>query len=355
MVGVPRQKRRKSRGALSKDYARTIKPKVAQHYQEIIRFGAVYAAAWLRRPRSKHQAHLSDLLPTADNAKEIAAEAFKKLLSGERRDWDGEPETLHQAIGSCINSILSSRLSRNDNLSTAPIDATKVDWFYGDADREDPYLEPAEEIANRHSKVKIIRRLLPADNYDVEAQILSAMILHRAFNVDVIAALTGMSERHISDAFVRLAAYVQTDEFAERSNNVFGASFTSVALPARQRTQAIPRLSKRAAVAAVPLFASGLAIGLSTRQLTEATGLKTEKLYESVRVGAPRAQARKKEMLEIISRVASWAGGKAQAMAWCRAEPIPAFGGRTAESLVKSGQAPALRDYLDHIAMGGFA
>ncbi len=42
-------------------------------------------------------------------------------------------------------------------------------------------------------------------------------------------------------------------------------------------------------------------------------------------------------------------------MAWYRAQPIAAFGGRTAESLVKTGQASALRDYLDHIAMGGFA
>ena len=62
-----------------------------------------------------------------------------------------------------------------------------------------------------------------------------------------------------------------------------------------------------------------------------------------------------REMNEILIRVSAWAGGKAQAMTWYRAEPIPAFGGRTAEQLVKSGQAGALRDYLDSIAMGGFA
>ena len=60
-------------------------------------------------------------------------------------------------------------------------------------------------------------------------------------------------------------------------------------------------------------------------------------------------------MLEILSRVSTWAGGKRQAMAWYRAQPIAAFGGRTAESLVKSGQASTLRDYLDHIALGGYA
>jgi len=65
--------------------------------------------------------------------------------------------------------------------------------------------------------------------------------------------------------------------------------------------------------------------------------------------------ARVREMNEILTRVAGWAGGPAKALAWYRAEPIPAFGGRTAEALVKSGEAGPLRDYLDSIALGGFA
>lgn len=97
------------------------------------------------------------------------------------------------------------------------------------------------------------------------------------------------------------------------------------------------------------------AFGLSTRQLAETIGLKREAFYKSARVRAPKTQARIREMLEIVARVSDWAGGKDQAMAWYRAQPIPAFGGRTAESLVKSGEASALRDYLDHVAMGGFA
>ena len=42
-------------------------------------------------------------------------------------------------------------------------------------------------------------------------------------------------------------------------------------------------------------------------------------------------------------------------MAWYRAEPIAAFGDRTAESLVKEGKAGAVRDWLDNVALGGFA
>ena len=60
-------------------------------------------------------------------------------------------------------------------------------------------------------------------------------------------------------------------------------------------------------------------------------------------------------MLEIVARIVEWAGGEKQAMAWYCTEPIPAFGGRTAEALVKEGRAAAVRDYLDRVATGGFA
>ncbi|QGM48124.1 antitoxin Xre/MbcA/ParS toxin-binding domain-containing protein [Methylocystis heyeri] len=108
--------------------------------------------------------------------------------------------------------------------------------------------------------------------------------------------------------------------------------------------QGVVRLDKVAAI-----------FGMSKGQLAETIGLSREALYKLARLEAPKTQARLKEMLEVVSRVSDWAGGKSQAMAWYRAQPIAAFGGRTAESLVKEGQAGALRDYLDHIAQGGFA
>ncbi len=95
--------------------------------------------------------------------------------------------------------------------------------------------------------------------------------------------------------------------------------------------------------------------GMSKGQLAETIGVSREALYKLARLEAPKTQSRLKEMLEIVSRVSGWAGGKEQAMAWYRAQPIAAFGGRTAEALVKDGQAGALRDYLDHVALGGFA
>jgi len=95
--------------------------------------------------------------------------------------------------------------------------------------------------------------------------------------------------------------------------------------------------------------------GLSKQQLALTVGLKSETLYREKRAAAQKTQARMREMLEIVGRVSVWAGGKEQAMAWYRAEPLPAFGDRTAEFLVKEGKAAAVRDYLDHVAVGGFA
>jgi len=95
--------------------------------------------------------------------------------------------------------------------------------------------------------------------------------------------------------------------------------------------------------------------GMSKGQLAQTAGLARETLYRTERSAATKTQGRLREMLEIISRVSDWAGGKEQAMAWYRAQPLPAFGGRTAEALVKGGKAAAVRDYLDHMAFGGFA
>jgi Protein of unknown function (DUF2384) len=66
-------------------------------------------------------------------------------------------------------------------------------------------------------------------------------------------------------------------------------------------------------------------------------------------------EKRARETKEIISRVSEWAGGDEEAMVWYRTEPIPAFGGLTAEMLVSSGQFAAVGDDPEGIAIGGFA
>jgi len=90
-------------------------------------------------------------------------------------------------------------------------------------------------------------------------------------------------------------------------------------------------------------------------QLADTIGLGTATIGKADRRKAPRTQSRVREMLEILSRIREWAGGETQAMAWYRSQPIPALDGRTPEALVKAGEAGAVRDYLDHLALGGFA
>jgi hypothetical protein len=97
------------------------------------------------------------------------------------------------------------------------------------------------------------------------------------------------------------------------------------------------------------------AFRMSKAQLAETAGLAREVLQKASRREGPKAHSRIREIVEIINMIQQWAGGPAQAMAWYRAEPIPAFGGRTAEARVKSGRATAVRDYLDHLATGGYA
>jgi lambda repressor-like predicted transcriptional regulator len=94
---------------------------------------------------------------------------------------------------------------------------------------------------------------------------------------------------------------------------------------------------------------------LTRSQLAETAGLASDTLQKSARRDAPKTQARVTEVLEILSRLETWAGGRGQALAWYRAQPIAALDGRTAEALVKSGKAAVVRDYLDHLALGGFA
>jgi len=115
----------------------------------------------------------------------------------------------------------------------------------------------------------------------------------------------------------------------------------------------VTKYADKGGVIDVGQLASGLY--MSMNQLAQTAGLASTTLVKRDRSKAPRAQARLREMLEILDRIDEWAGGETQALSWYRSQPIPALNGRTAEALVQSGQAAAVRSYLDHLALGGFA
>ena len=98
-----------------------------------------------------------------------------------------------------------------------------------------------------------------------------------------------------------------------------------------------------------------LALRTTSREIVRSAGLSDDVARRASRAQAPKSQQRLREMIEIIDRVGEWSGGREFAVAWYRSQPIAAFGGQTAEALVKSGHANAVREYLDGVALGGFA
>ena len=94
---------------------------------------------------------------------------------------------------------------------------------------------------------------------------------------------------------------------------------------------------------------------MTKAELATASGLSRDAVSKTARLKARTTQARLRDVAEIINRVLPWAGSVPQAFAWYRAQPLPSFGDRTAEDLVKEGRAEAVRAYLSRIAVGGYA
>jgi hypothetical protein len=90
-------------------------------------------------------------------------------------------------------------------------------------------------------------------------------------------------------------------------------------------------------------------------QLADILGVGVESLRRRNREQAAKVQTRMRDMVEIINRVQPWAGSVNQAFAWYRSQPLPSFGGQTAEELVKEGKAEAVKAYLARINEGGYA
>ncbi len=94
---------------------------------------------------------------------------------------------------------------------------------------------------------------------------------------------------------------------------------------------------------------------ITKTELAIALGLSRDAVSKSARLKARATQTRMRAVIEIINRVLPWARSVGQAFAWYRSQPLPSFGDRTAEDLVKEGRAEALKTYLSRIAVGGYA
>lgn len=95
------------------------------------------------------------------------------------------------------------------------------------------------------------------------------------------------------------------------------------------------------------------AFDLQVRDVVSIAGLPRSATRQERAKSAP-TQQRIRQMVEILELVRPMAGSPQAAMAWYKAQPLPGFG-RTAEQIVKEGHADAVRNYLDELAVGGFA
>ncbi|OHC76149.1 MAG: XRE family transcriptional regulator [Rhodospirillales bacterium RIFCSPLOWO2_12_FULL_58_28] len=90
-------------------------------------------------------------------------------------------------------------------------------------------------------------------------------------------------------------------------------------------------------------------------ELAAATGLSRDAVSKRSRVESRATQARLRDTVEIINRVIGWSGSLPRAFAWFRSQPLPSFGDKTAEDLVKDGRAEDVKAYLSRVADGGYA
>ena len=90
------------------------------------------------------------------------------------------------------------------------------------------------------------------------------------------------------------------------------------------------------------------------REVAETLGLSMDAITRTNRIDSPKTQSRLREMVEILNKVEPLMGSSITAYAWYRSEPLPSFGGLTAEQLVKDGRANSVRRYLDRMMAGGY-
>ena len=97
------------------------------------------------------------------------------------------------------------------------------------------------------------------------------------------------------------------------------------------------------------------ALRTTKSEIAGTLGLGKDAFTRTSRIRARKTQVRLRKMLEILNRVEAVTGSPLAAYAWFRAEPLPGFGGVTADRLVRDGRAEHVHAYLDRIVAGGYA
>lgn len=126
--------------------------------------------------------------------------------------------------------------------------------------------------------------------------------------------------------------------------------------PKQQRRGLVPRGKRKLAGKAIVDEVRGVVMVKYGQQFAEVDRASlariAKRLFSAPEIDKPKPDA---DAAEILALVEKWAGGQAEARRWYRSFQIPSFGDRTAEALVQDGKAAAVRNYIDRIALGGFA
>lgn len=94
---------------------------------------------------------------------------------------------------------------------------------------------------------------------------------------------------------------------------------------------------------------------LTKTDLALVLGMSRDSLSKTSRLTAQASQRKLRDFVEILVRVAPWAGSIPQAFAWFSAQPLPSFGDQTAADLVREGRSQAVKSYISRVAAGGYA
>jgi len=94
---------------------------------------------------------------------------------------------------------------------------------------------------------------------------------------------------------------------------------------------------------------------ITKKELASMTGLSLDAVSKQTRLETRATQTRLRDTIHILNRVSGWSGSPGRAFAWFRSQPLPSFGDKTAEDLLKEGRAEELMAYLSRIAEGGYA
>lgn len=97
------------------------------------------------------------------------------------------------------------------------------------------------------------------------------------------------------------------------------------------------------------------ALRTTKSEIASTLGLGGDAFTRASRIRARKSQTRLRQMLEVLNRVEKVIGSPLAAYAWFRGEPLPGFGGATADLLVRQGRADHVHAYLDHVMAGGYA